>query len=108
MCSNERELWSRACRECGIDDETANSWLTKILNKYDTESERIHHNSKILRKKCDQIIELNANNSVSFSSALIFAIFFQYYHFNVKSACDDLNRNAFRSFCTEVKLNVSN
>lgn len=104
MCSNERELWSRACHECSIDDAIASRWLKNILDKYDSEAERIHHNSKILQIKSDQIIELN-----SFSSALIFAIFFQYYHFNVNSDCGELNRNAFRLFCTEANWkNVSN
>lgn len=104
MCSIEKEVWARACRNCGIEETVCNRWLEKILAKYDSEPERIYHNSQILRSKCEQILELDAENQIPLSNSLAFAVFFQYYHFNVKSDCGDQNRDAFRSFCSEACL----
>lgn len=104
MSSEEIELWNQACENCKIPSYIAEHWLNRILQKYDTESQRSYHNSQILRTKSELILELNALNQVKSIAALVFAIFFQYYEFDVKSNCSDINCNAFRLFCNESNV----
>lgn len=109
MSSKEIELWNRTCENCKIPPSIAEHWLNRIRQKYDTESERSYHNSQILRTKSKLILELDALNQVKSIAALVFAIFFQYYEFDVKSNCSDINCNAFRLFCNEANVDdVSN
>lgn len=82
----------------------ADHWLNRILRKYDTESQRSYHNSQILRTKCELILELDALQHVKSIDSLVFAIFFQYYEFDVKSNCSDKNCDAFRQFCKEANV----
>lgn len=104
MTSNEEELWHKVCENCGIEKSVTTQWLNKIREKYDNESERVYHNSQILRSKCEHIVEVDEAGDIALADALVFAIFFQYYFFDVKSDCGDRNREAFRSFCAEANV----
>lgn len=104
MASKEIELWNRTCENCKIPPSVADHWLNRILQKYDTESQRSYHNSQILRTKSELILELDALSKLEPFDSLVFAIFFQYYEFDVKSNCSDKNCDAFRQFCDEANV----
>lgn len=104
MCPKVKELWSSVCRSCNVDECIASKWFDNVISKYDSEPDRVYHNSRILRSKCAEIHELDASKRIPISNALVFAIFFQYYHFNVQSSSADLNCQAFLSFCAEANL----
>lgn len=104
MSAKEIELWNRACENCKIPSSVAEHWLNRILQKYDTEIQRSYHNSQILRTKSELIHELHALNQIKSIAVLVFAIFFQYYEFDVKSNCSDINCEAFRMFCNEANV----
>lgn len=104
MASKEIELWNRTCENCKIPASVADRWLNRILQKYDTEIQRNYHNSQILRTKCELILEMVALDRIKSVDALVLAIFFQYYEFDVKSNCSDKNCDAFRQFCDEANV----
>lgn len=104
MASKEIDLWNRMCEKRKISPSIAHHWLNRILQKYDTESHRSYHTSQILRTKCELIHELDALNQIKSIDSLAFAIFFQYYEFDVKSNCSDKNGDAFRQFYTEANV----
>lgn len=104
MASKEIELWNRACEKCKIPSAVANYWLNRILQKYDTESQRCYHNSQILRSKSELIAELDATTPLESIDILVFAMFFQYFEFDVKSNCCEKNCDAFRQFCDEANV----
>lgn len=98
------KFWFQACENQKIPHDTANRWLHTIQTKYNTESHRIYHNPNVLRKKLDflNVIE----ESIDYSDYLVFAIVFQYYHFDLKSDCCDNNITAFREFCADAHINT--
>lgn len=104
MSSKEIDLWNRTCANRNIPNSIADHWLNKILQKYDTEIQRSYHNSQILRTKCELIQELHALNHIKSIDCLVFAIFFQYYEFDVKSNCSDKNGDAFRQFYNQTNV----
>lgn len=94
--STFENCWYQSCENQKITKETAKIWLNKIQTKYNTESHRIYHNLKVLNKKCDFLLSLGS--SVQFSDYLVFAIAFQYYHFEMNTDCSALNCTAFNEF----------
>lgn len=112
MCdSGFQDSWTKACVHCKIPHDIAERWLNVIRTKYNTESHRFYHNSNILNEKCKFLLSLDS--SVQFSDYLIFALAFQYYHFDLKSDCCELNCTAFRQFFEEtgiddVSIGISN
>lgn len=103
--SNFEKYWLKSCDNQKIPPEIAKNWLKSIQTKYNTEPNRIYHNFNVLLKKCDFLDSLNAVGLVDFSDYLIFAIAFQYYHFDLKTDCSESNCNGFREFCNEAAAN---
>lgn len=99
------KLWYQSNENQKIAVDIAKRWLNSIQTKYNTESHRIYHNLNVLNKKCEFVL---ANVAVEYSDYLIFAIIFQYYHFDLKSDCSETNCTAFREFYTDAGVdNVS-
>lgn len=101
--SSFEKYWIKSCDNQKILPEIAKNWLKSIQTKYNTESNRIYHNFNVLTKKCDFLDSLKG--LVNFSDYLIFAIAFQYYHFDLKTDCNELNCTGFRKFCNEAAIN---
>lgn len=100
------KFWFQSCENQKISHEIANSWLQTIQTKYNTESHRIYHNLNVLTKKCDFLHSFG--ESLNHSDYLVYAIVFQYYHFDLKSDYSEKNCTAFREFCAEARVdNVS-
>lgn len=102
--SSFENFWIKSCDNQKIPPELAKKWLKSIQTKYNTESNRIYHNFNVLTKKCDFLDSLNAIGLVNFSDYLIFAIAFQYYHFDLKTDCSESNCNGFRELCNEAAV----
>lgn len=104
--SGLEELWFQSCKNQNIPHETAKSLLHKIQSKFNNESHRIYHNLNVLNKKCNFLLSLKS--SVQYSDYLVFAIFFQYYHFDLKTDCSEMNWKTFRELCKTAGIdNVS-
>lgn len=101
--SSLSELWFEVCGKQKIPQETAKRWLDTIETKYNRESHRFYHNANILNQKCDFIRSLDSS-AIGIPDYLIFAIVFQYFHYDTKSECSEKNRNVFREFCTEAGI----
>lgn len=100
------EIWNKSCENQKISPEIANIWLKNIQRKYSTESHRIYHNLNVLNKKCNFLQSIGS--SVQYSDYLAFAIIFQYYHFDPKTDCTEINCTAFREFYNAANIdNVS-
>lgn len=103
MTSFEK-YWLQSCDNRKIPPEIAKNWLKSIQTKYNTESNRIYHNFNVLIKKCDFLESLEKIGLVNFSDYLIFAIAFQYHHFDLKSNCNERNCIAFGELCNEAAV----
>lgn len=95
--------WSNACLDAGIPSTIADLWLAKLIEHYNQTSERSYHNLKLLDFKFNLIESLG----IAASSCLSFALCFQYYEYNVRQDCLELNLTALRLFCNESKVSVS-
>lgn len=107
MANKCKKLWFDNCAKAGVPVAITDKWFEIILNKYNTETQRAFHSSNILEIKSDYI--LSASKQIQPSVHLTFAIFFQYFHFDVK--CDGFEKNCdeFKKFYDEAHLNdVSN
>lgn len=102
--SNFEKYWLQSCVNQKIPPEIARDWLKTIQDKYNTESNRIYHNFNVLTKKCDFLHSLDTIGLVNFSDYLIFAIAFQYYHFDLKIDCSEKNCIAFRELCKNAAV----
>lgn len=103
--SNFEKYWLQSCENQKVPPEVANRWLQCIQTKYNTESNRVYHNFTVLIKKCDFLDSLATIGLANFSDYLIFAIAFQYYHFDLKSDCSESNCIAFHELCNEAAIN---
>lgn len=105
MCDTKlTEFWLKACENRKIPLEIAKRWLQTIQTKYNTEPHRFYHNVNILEKKCDFLFSLGASVPI-YSDYLIFAIFFQYFQFDLKSESGDDNCKAFQEFYNATGVN---
>lgn len=96
------EHWMRACEDNSVPLEVANKWHNLIMNRHHDYNLRHYHNDKLLIFKIN-LLEPNA------ASHLIFAIFFQYYEFDVRDFGYAENCDAFKKFYIESGINnVSN
>lgn len=107
MSNSFQSVWHRTCDSLGIVRPIADEWLDKIQTKYNSESQRIYHNFGLLQFKCDFIESLK---QISISNAVVLAIAFQYYNFDVKSDCSEQNLHVFKEFVNAADLsdNVCN
>lgn len=104
--SSFEKLWYQSNENQKIPPDIAKRWLNLIQTKYNTEPHRIYHNLNVLNKKCEFLLSIES--SIQLSDCLIFALVFQYYHFDLKSDCSERNCTAFREFITEAAIdNVS-
>lgn len=94
--SGLEKLWFQSCENQKIPTEIAKTWLTQIQTKYTTETHRFYHNLNVLNKKCDFLLSIGS--AVEFSDYLVFAIIFQYYNFDLKTDCIEINCTTFREF----------
>lgn len=95
------EIWHRVCANRNITKSVAEQWLNTIQMKYNSESQRFFHNSELLEMKSDFIL----TNQTNFSDALILAMAFQYFNFDVCDCSID-NFNALNEFA--VASGISN
>lgn len=96
------EYWNRACEQSAVPVEVASKWFHLIINRYLDYNSRHYHNDKLLIFKFD-LLEPNV------ASHLVFAIFFQYYEFDVRDFGYVENCDAFNKFYVESGINnVSN
>lgn len=103
MANACKKLWLENCEKAGVPVAITEKWFEIVLNKYNTEVQRSFHNSNILELKSAFI--LNASNQIQSSVDLNFAIFFQYFHFDVKCDCFEKNCDEFKRFYDEAHLN---
>lgn len=104
--SSFEKRWIESCQNQKIPPNIANKWLQTIQTKYNTESHRIYHNFTVLSNKSKCLHSIAAIANVS--DYLIFALAFQYYHFDLKINCTEQNCQAFREFYNESGVdNVS-
>lgn len=104
--SSLEKLWYQTTENQNISPEIAKRWLNLVQTKYNSESHRVYHNLDVLDKKCAFLISIEA--SLQYSDNLIFAIVFQYFHFDLKTDCSEQNCTSFREFVTEAGIdNVS-
>lgn len=95
--------WLKACENCKIPKNVADQWLKSIQQKYNSESHRIYHNRNILEMKFGFLSSLGS--TITISDYLIFAIVFQYFHFDLKSESNVANCEAFEHFYNESGVN---
>lgn len=96
------EYWNRACEQTSVPVEVANKWFQLIMNHHLDYNSRHYHNDKLLIFKFE-LLEPNV------ASHLVFAIFFQYYEFDVRDFGYVENCDAFNKFYIESGIsNVSN
>lgn len=100
-----RKHWDTVCQTLAIPIPVATIWFEKLATNY-TQSNRYYHNANLLTCKLAYLNDhVMANGCQSIQSHLIFAIFFQYYQFDVKRNCCAENCDAFRGFCRDAALN---
>lgn len=102
MSEKFQKLWHRACANSAIPSAIADQWFNTIVKKYTDEPQRIVHNLALLEMKCD-FIDANQTN-ITISDAIIFAIAFQYYHFDAKGDCSADNFKVFDEFAKDAGL----
>lgn len=100
------KLWCQSTENQNIAPDIAKRWLHLIQTKYNSETHRIYHNLNVLTKKCEFLLSIGS--SIKYSDYVVFAIVFQYYHFDLKTDCCEKNCTAFREFIIETGVeNVS-
>lgn len=88
------DYWNRACEKSSIPPEVANKWYQLIMTRYLDYGSRHYHNDKLLIFKIN-LLEPNV------ASHLVFAIFFQYFEFDVRDFGYAENCDAFNKFYME-------
>lgn len=99
---SSREYWDTVCQRIGVPISVATIWYEKLAANYN-EKTRYYHNEQVLLQKFNflkhnVIANSSDNGDVMLRSHLMFAIFFQYYHFDVKRNCCTENCQEFRNF----------
>lgn len=92
-------IWGRVCEETGVNTAVSQEWLERIRSNYSDES-RVYHNWEMLSSKLMFLGDQPA--------CVVFAVVFQYYEFDLRKNCIELNCEAFRKFCEKGAIqNVS-
>lgn len=105
---SSREHWDTVCQKNYIPISIATIWYDKLAINY-KQNTRYYHNEQVLEQKFNflkqNVIANGDNGDGMLRSHLIFAIFFQYYKFDVKRNCATENCDAFRYFYNQAALN---
>lgn len=92
--------WQRACDQTAIPLDISTKWFQQIITRHD-DTMRYYHNGNLLMFKISLV-------DASVASHLVFAIFFQYYEFDVRDFGYVENCDAFNKFYIESGIdNVS-
>lgn len=97
-------VWHRTCDNLEIDQSIVNEWLAKIRCKYESELQRVYHNYDLLQFKANFILSNETGRALNVSNAVILAMAFQYFNFDVKSDCNEQNLNVFKEFAKAALL----
>lgn len=92
------DIWHRCCASSSIPEDIANKWLNLIMDRYYDHETRHYHNDKLLILRIN-LLEPNA------ASHLVFAIYFQYYEFDVTDYSFGESCDAFNKFYMESGIN---
>lgn len=92
------DCWNRACEQVSVPTEVSKSWYQLIIHRYRDYNSRHYHNDKLLTFKIN-LLEPNV------ASHLVFAIFFQYYEFDVRDFGYAENCDAFNKFYIDTGIN---
>lgn len=91
------DFWNRACEQSAVPIEVASKWYQVIMSRYRDYNARHYHNDKLLLFKI-KLLEPTV------ASHLVFAIFFQYFEFDVRDFGYVENCDTFRKFFVESGL----
>lgn len=99
---SSRENWDTVCQKIGVPISVATIWYEKLAANYN-QNTRHYHNEQVLKQKFiilkqNVISNSDNNDDIMLRSHVIFAIFFQYYHYDVKRNCSTENCQEFRNF----------
>lgn len=97
------DTWARACAVFGIPSDVATKWFNTLQKSYSPSGSRFYHNWNMLTFKVNLVGTVDP-----FPSRLIFAVFFQYFEYDVRQDSSEMNSGAFKRFYVEAGIdNVS-
>lgn len=94
------ELFTSICEKYKVDSETSSKWLTAIERQYSSDN-RHFHNIELIEKKLNLVREIAGDGA---NDALVIAIIFQYFHYDVKSDLKKENCDEFRRFIDQAGI----
>lgn len=96
-----QDVWTQICTQNGIPIEVANKWLDNLQINY---ASRSYHNWNMLEFKRITLLGVTDERQQPPNDRLTFAMFFQYFEFNVRQDCVAKNQQAFRDFIGEADI----
>jgi predicted metal-dependent HD superfamily phosphohydrolase len=93
------ELFISICDSRKIPSKTANEWLENVKRQYSAEN-RHFHNVALIEKKLKLAKEIAGDEKLN--DALVYAILFQYFNYDVKRDLKKENCDAFRLFIDQA------
>lgn len=96
-----QDVWTQICTQNGIPIEVANKWLDILQANY---ASRSYHNWNMLEFKRITLMGVTDERQQPPNDRLTFAMFFQYFEFNVRQDCVAKNQQAFRDFFGEADI----
>lgn len=98
---NIMELFISICDNYKIPAETSSAWLDNIKQHYSAEK-RHFHNIELIEKKLNLVREIIGDDGSK--DALVLAIIFQYFHYDVKRDLKKENCDEFRLFIDQAGI----
>lgn len=95
------ESFISVCKTLDVPTEISSQWLDNIRRQYSDEK-RYFHNVQMLEKKFELVVEFAGDET--FEKALILAIPFQYFHYDVKSDLKQENCDEFKRFVDQAGI----
>jgi hypothetical protein len=98
------DLFISTCAKHDVPSKTTNEWMADFQRRFQDEN-RHFHNVALVERKLKLAEEIAGDE---FNDALVFAIFFQYFHYDVKRDMKKENCDGFRLFIEQAGIkNVS-
>lgn len=94
-----QDTWARACTDFGIPTDVATKWFDKLQQSYSPSTSRFYHNWNMLTFKVKLL-----GTVFPFPSRLTFAVFFQYFEYDVRQDSSEMNSTAFKTFYAEAGI----
>lgn len=101
-----QSAWDRSCTAAGIPSAVADKWFDLLSVAYRPSVARSYHNIRMLERKFELLEQIDAGAAIT--EALVLAVCFQYYTYDVRHECGEQNVLSVREFFVDAHVeNVS-